>query len=883
MLLRAMNFLEQRKVEIPTLRTLSDIILGKIQQRRRHLNQCVDSALSVNARSLIENLLDKSGGDDNASRKFQRYRLTLLKRVSQSTKVNKIRAAVEDLRTLHALFAQVESVFVSLDLSHEGVRYYANSVLKSQVFQVARRQEDDRHLHLVCFVAHQYLRMQDTLVDIFLQSVQTSVNACRRQHKEADYEGRAARRRSLREFAASVGTHALNPLSEIESIAFDVDLDDAHKVEQIQLVLSSRGQERRRVGEQVRQLQQQPQHELEDAEFLDLLQARSLKLQNKVSEIAKHVQFDGGSELMTAIDHFREKNGVIGQSAPREFLTDDEQRAVLGESGQLRISLYKALLFLKMADAIKAGALNVPGSHRYRSLDDYLISTQRWRIESDALLRQADLSVAAECDVMLAGLYETVDEQYERTNQSLLSGENDHVQSRKDGSFIVSTPRSDAEETERAQNVFPDKRYISLLEVLATVQRVTGFIDEFHHWQTQYNRPKPPESTFFAGIIGYGCNIGPRKIARISSLISESELDNTVNWYFSLDNLHAANDRVLRFLDQLPLPNLYRGDLQRLHTSSDGQKYEVSVDSLNANYSFKYFGQGRGVSSYNFIDERHFLFYSTVISSSEREASYVIDGLLHNEVVKSDIHSTDTHGYTEILFGVMHLLGFTYAPRIKNLNEQRIYAFPNQRRRQYQGRDYRLMPDAYINARLIQDNWQDILRFVATIKLKVTTASQLFKRLNSYSSQHPLYRGLKEFGKIIKSVFVAQYVDSVELRQSIERQLNKAESSNRFSRAVCFGNSQEFLQGEKSEQEIAESCRRLIKNAIICWNYLYLSQRILDETDSERQQSLVAAIRSGSVVAWQHINLHGEYDFSAEKLQDSVGLEVPKIRQLEVG
>jgi hypothetical protein len=460
-------------------------------------------------------------------------------------------------------------------------------------------------------------------------------------------------------------------------------------------------------------------------EFRDRLRGEVKHKDGQLVEgIAKHVQFDGCGELTTAIDHFREKNCVIGQSAPREFLTDDEQRAVLDESGQLRISLYKALLFLKMADAIKAGALNVPCSHRYRSLDDYLISTPRWRVESDALLRRADLSVAVGCDVMLAGLYETVGEQYERTNQSLLSGENDHVQFRKDGSFIVSTPRSDAEETERAQSVFPDKRYISLLEVLATVQRVTGFIDEFHHWQTKYNRPKPPDSTFFAGIIGYGCNIGPRKIARISNLISESERDNTVNWYFSLDNLHAANERVLRFLDQLPLPNLYRG-------------------------------QGRGVSSYNFIDERHFLFYSTVISSAEREAAYVMDGLLHNDVVKSDVHSTDTHGYTEILFGVMPLLGFTYAPRIKNLKEQRIYAFPNQRRRQYQDRDYRLIPDGYINTRLVQDNWQDILRFVATIKLKVTTASQLFKRLNSYSKQHPLYRGLKEFGKIIKSVFVS--------------------------------------------------------------------------------------------------------------------------------
>ena len=61
-----------------------------------------------------------------------------------------------------------------------------------------------------------------------------------------------------------------------------------------------------------------------------------------------------------------------------------------------------------------------------------------------------------------------------------------------------------------------------------------------------------------------------------------------------------------------------------------------------------------------------------------------------------------------------------------------------------------------------------------------------------------------------------------------------------------------------------------------------LSQRILNETDEEQRQDLIASIRRGSVVAWKHINLHGEYDFSQEKLEDSVGLEVPKIRQLTV-
>ena len=54
-----------------------------------------------------------------------------------------------------------------------------------------------------------------------------------------------------------------------------------------------------------------------------------------------------------------------------------------------------------------------------------------------------------------------------------------------------------------------------------------------------------------------------------------------------------------------------------------------------------------------------------------------------------------------------------------------------------------------------------------------------------------------------------------------------------------------------------------------------------EHSNCEREGS--PRVASGSVVAWQHINLHGKYDFAAVKLQDSVGLEVPKIRQLEVG
>ena len=216
--------------------------------------------------------------------------------------------------------------------------------------------------------------------------------------------------------------------------------------------------------------------------------------------------------------------------------------------------------------------------------------------------------------------------------------------------------------------------------------------------------------------------------------ISESELENAVNWYFSVDNINAASDRVLQLTDRLELPKLLRHTPDHSHTSSDGQKFEVRVDSLNANHSFKYFGKEQGVSVYTFRDERDLLWHSLVFSAADRESAYVIDGLMHNDVVKSDIHSTDAFGYSEAIFGTSHLVGVSYAPRFKNLKRQRLYIF---RSRQHLDRsEWKIKPTGYCDEESIIQFWDDILRFIATIKLKETTASDIFRRLNSYSKQH---------------------------------------------------------------------------------------------------------------------------------------------------
>ena len=110
----------------------------------------------------------------------------------------------------------------------------------------------------------------------------------------------------------------------------------------------------------------------------------------------------------------------------------------------------------------------------------------------------------------------------------------------------------------------------------------------------------------------------------------------------------------------------------------------------------------------------------------------------------------------------------------------------------------------------------------------------------------------------------------------IEKQLNKLESSNKFRKAVFHGNNQEFQYSTKEEQLIADGCKRLIENAIICWNYMYLSQKVHDASSDKERKDLIHTIKNGSMVAWHHINLQGEYDFSKKVLKDSIEFKLPE-------
>ena len=74
---------------------------------------------------------------------------------------------------------------------------------------------------------------------------------------------------------------------------------------------------------------------------------------------------------------------------------------------------------------------------------------------------------------------------------------------------------------------------------------------------------------------------------------------------------------------------------------------------------------------------------------------------MRNDVIKSDIHSTDCHGDTEAIFGMTHLLGSSFAPRVKGIGKQTLYIFKPKKRTKG---DWQLKPDKTIDDALIREN-----------------------------------------------------------------------------------------------------------------------------------------------------------------------------------
>ncbi len=776
-----LHHMHSHQIEIPSYYALSELISERYIAYEKTLLDKINIGMNEEQKKVLQSLLS------NSENKYDN-KLLSYKTIYQSIRPKAIQANVKIFEQISGLISPLWPLINSLLLTPQCCEYYATWVKKAKISQLKQFADKRKlYLRLIAFLQHQYYSRQDIFVDIFLRSVRSTKNSALHQLQNEDQLSRSERRAAVKHLTKSrQGYQSL--IDEITKVTHSAVLTDTGKVQRISELLQMHADEQNHNEQKKIELFEKSLDEMaKDKNYFDILESLSRKLQNRVAEILKVISFNEENSdtiLLSAIDYYKNKNGEITATAPQDFLSNDEKEAIVSETGLFRTSLYKILLFIHVADGIKSGKLNLKQSYRYLAIQDYLVDKITWKSQRNELLKLAGLEEFSDYNIVIKKLIELLDEKYHAVNQRVSKNLNPYLSFNEKGdNYIqVNTPALDEKETKHISAFLNQLGYIPILRVLSEVNHVTKFTKSFTHHSVKNSKTKAQASTFYAGIIGLGCNIGVSKMAQISTGINQNTMSTTVNWFFSLKTLNSANDRIREFINRLALPCIFSDIENQRHGSSDGRKVGVSVECLLAAYSFKYFGKDAGVSVYTFIDDRQVLFHHTVISASEREAAYVIDGLNNMKAPKIDIHSTDSHGYTELIFATMHFLSTSFAPRIKNIAKQKIYGFST--KKSYEKLGYKILPSRPIRQKLIKEYWEDILRFMVTIKLNKVSASQLFKRLSSYAKDNPLYKAIKEFGRIIKSLFILTYFDDVKLRQRIEKQLNRIESSNKFAKAI---------------------------------------------------------------------------------------------------
>ena len=107
-----------------------------------------------------------------------------------------------------------------------------------------------------------------------------------------------------------------------------------------------------------------------------------------------------------------------------------------------------------------------------------------------------------------------------------------------------------------------------------------------------------------------------------------------------------------------------------------------------------------GVSS---LISEHNPHYGSGKNTNAREAVHVIDGLLEHETdLCINEHYTDTAGYTDQVFGLSHLLGFVFAPRIRDISDSKLYLLPGMELK----KNINNLASARINTNIIEQNYE---------------------------------------------------------------------------------------------------------------------------------------------------------------------------------
>ena len=578
------------------------------------------------------------------------------------------------------------------------------------------------------------------------------------------------------------------------------------------------------------------------------------------------VAFEGAPSAKPLLDawHFLQAQEASGRgrpkwaAAPRALVPKSWARQVFPGQDEVNPAAYTLCMLDRLHQALRRREIFVATSERYGDPRAELLRGEAWEAARESVARALDRSL--DPAVELARLQAQLRTAYAEVSESLPHNTALQVV-QQDGQPCVRVSPLPAQEepaslTHLRERLAGQLPQVELAALLLEVDAFTGLAGAFTHVADGQTKASDLPLSICAVLLAQACNIGLKAVARPEvPALTLPRLSWVQQNYVRVETLTAANARLVDGQAQLPLAKAWGGGEV---ASADGMRFVVPVRTIHAGWNRKYYGSQRGVTYYNFTGDQFTGFHGIVIPGTLRDSLFILAGLLEQQT-RLDPREimADTHGYSEVVFGLFALLGYRFSPRLADLSDQRFWRLSKED-------DYGPLNELgrhVINARLIHDHWDDMLRLAGSLKLGKVKATAVMRTLQRAGSLSGLGRAVAELGRVEKTRYLLAYVQDEAYRRRILVQLNRGEGRHALARAVFHGKKGELRQRYREGMEDQLGALGLVVNALVLWNTRYLQQALeqWQETGGDLNPDDVARL---SPLLHEHVNMLGRYDFT---------------------
>lgn len=581
-----------------------------------------------------------------------------------------------------------------------------------------------------------------------------------------------------------------------------------------------------------------------DADPIDYICCGHARLRRYARRFLASFDWQGAESsrhLLAAIDHFVISD--MSAELPIRFARP-KWRSRLKIDEPPNRALWEIAVLYELRAGLRSGDVWVSQSARYQQLEKALLP-------APAVKACQDIAVPFDAGAWLAGKRAEMASKIAAVNDAARYGrlanaelKNGHLELRR----LTRAVPLEAEEL--VASLYDRMMPVKITELLLDADDRIGFTEAF----TDLRNGVPPadRKELMTVLLADGINLGIKKMADACPDYSYWELLRVGTWHVRPETYHRALAMVIDAHAALPFARIWgHGD----SSSSDGQHIRAGAEGEAMNVVNAKYGTQPGMSSYAHVSDQFAPFHAQRIGATAHEAPYVIDGLLlHDSGLKIKEHFTDTGGFTDHVFAVCAMLGFRFAPRIRGLADNRLYAF-----------DPAAAPDAVrdliarpINEKLITDGWPDMLRAAASMAARVVVPSQYLRKLAAYPRRNALARAWREVGRIERTLFTLDWLLDLTLQRRAQISLNKGEAHHALKNAIHFHRKGEIRDRTRESQELRIAGMNFLAAIIIYMNTLRLGEIVQEmiSTGSPPPQDLLLHV---SPLGWEHITLTGEY------------------------